>query len=426
MATLLHRKKGEQFFDADGDPLAGGKLYYDEAGTTDDQATYSDSAGTTPNTNPVVLDSAGRLTVPIYFGDSDSFSDYKETLTTSADVTVSPWPFDNIPAATPAAAAAAFAPPLFPWTQVTSGASPVALTAADAGKAYEADTTSGSIEFDLPSAASVGDGKGFVFKKLIAANSMIIDPSGTETIDNSSTSLTITRQYQVIGIFSNGAEWYKAFEYLDSIGVDRLASTFINGLSAATAAADTDELLLQLAAGGAYRKITPPSLSDYNFIESGTVTAAATKDFTIPAGYDELEFLLLNWLPATDNVNLQIRFSQAAAFLAGASDYDWGVHIFDARASDGADSQIFLNNTWGNAAAEFGQVQVRLFRPLASSFRKSVLFQGQHHSTSAEPIVFHGGGALIANNNAIDGIRFMFSSGNIASGYYAVFGRKYS
>jgi hypothetical protein len=209
MATLLHRKKGEQFFDSDGDPLNGGKLYFYEATTTTAQATYSNSAGTTPNTNPVVLDSAGRLEVAIYFGDSDSFSDYKETLTTSTGVTVDPWPFDDIPAAEPAATAAAFAPPLFPWTQVTNAASPVALTSADAGKAYEADTTSGNIEFDLPSAASVGDGKGFVFKKTVTANFMVIDPSGSETIDNSSDSLVIAGLNTIVGIFSNGAEWYR-------------------------------------------------------------------------------------------------------------------------------------------------------------------------------------------------------------------------
>lgn len=222
MATKLHRYKGDQFFDANGDPLNGGKVYYYEAGTTDAQTTYSDPAGSTANSNPLTLDSSGRLTVPVYLGDSDSFSDFKETLTDSSDVTVSPWPFDDIPAATPEESGATFAPPLFSWTQVTNAASPVALSAADAGKAYEADTTSGNIEFDLPSAASVGDGKGFLFKKMVAANSMVIDPSGSETIDNSSTSITVTRQYQVVAIFSNGAEWYVAWQYVEDVVAARL------------------------------------------------------------------------------------------------------------------------------------------------------------------------------------------------------------
>lgn len=233
-ATLLYRKKGEQFLDASGNPLAGGKLFFYQATTTTPQTTFSDSAGVTPNANPLVLDSAGRLTSPVYFGDSDSFSAYKETLTNSVTVTVSPWPFDNIPAAVPAETAAAFAPPLLSWTQVTNAASPVVLTAGDAGKAYEADTTSGNIEFDLPSASSVGDGKGFLFKKTAAGNSMIIDPSGSETIDNVSTSLTITGQNTVVGIFSNGAEWYRIEGYLDAVVLAPLLPGF-KGVQAFTA-----------------------------------------------------------------------------------------------------------------------------------------------------------------------------------------------
>lgn len=216
MATSLHRIKGEQFFDDNGDPLAGGKLYYYEATTTNLQDTFSAATGApATNSNPLILDASGRLQSSIFFGDSASYSDYKELLTDANDVAISNWPVDNLPAAEPSATASAFAPPLFPWTQVTNVDSPVALTAADAGKAYEADSTSGNIEFDLPSAASVGNGKGFVFKKTSAANSMVIDPNGSETIDNSATSMTITRRHQVVAIYSNGAEWYIAFSYLD-------------------------------------------------------------------------------------------------------------------------------------------------------------------------------------------------------------------
>lgn len=50
-------------FDANGAPLAGGKLYTYAAGTTTPQATYTDASGGTPNANPVVLDSTGRADV---------------------------------------------------------------------------------------------------------------------------------------------------------------------------------------------------------------------------------------------------------------------------------------------------------------------------------------------------------------------------
>jgi len=69
-----------QFVDANGAPLAGGKLYTYEAGTTTPLATYTTYAGTTPNANPVILDSAGRASVWLGVGS------YKFVLKDSADV----------------------------------------------------------------------------------------------------------------------------------------------------------------------------------------------------------------------------------------------------------------------------------------------------------------------------------------------------
>lgn len=51
------------FTDANGTPLAGGKVYTYTAGTTTPLASYTDSTGTTPASNPVILDSAGRATI---------------------------------------------------------------------------------------------------------------------------------------------------------------------------------------------------------------------------------------------------------------------------------------------------------------------------------------------------------------------------
>jgi len=81
MASLMPQGK-QQYFDANGDPLSGGKLNTYAAGTTTPQATYSDQAGTIPNTNPIVLNARGEAT--IYW----SSLPYKVTLTDSADVTI--------------------------------------------------------------------------------------------------------------------------------------------------------------------------------------------------------------------------------------------------------------------------------------------------------------------------------------------------
>ena len=60
---------GTQYFDDSGNPLAGGKLWFYEVGTTTPEGTFSDEALTTANANPVVLDGAGRQPDVFYSGD---------------------------------------------------------------------------------------------------------------------------------------------------------------------------------------------------------------------------------------------------------------------------------------------------------------------------------------------------------------------
>lgn len=61
--TSLLPPMKQQFFDANGDPLNGGKLYFYEPGTSTLKDIYSDSGGETTLSNPVILDSAGRAAV---------------------------------------------------------------------------------------------------------------------------------------------------------------------------------------------------------------------------------------------------------------------------------------------------------------------------------------------------------------------------
>lgn len=57
---------GQQFFDNNGNVLSGGKIWTYQAGTTTPQATYTSSTGITQNSNPIILDSAGRLPEAIW------------------------------------------------------------------------------------------------------------------------------------------------------------------------------------------------------------------------------------------------------------------------------------------------------------------------------------------------------------------------
>jgi hypothetical protein len=60
MSGLLIPNAKQQFLDANGNPLAGGFVYYYIPSTTTFKNTYQDSALTILNTNPIILDSAGE------------------------------------------------------------------------------------------------------------------------------------------------------------------------------------------------------------------------------------------------------------------------------------------------------------------------------------------------------------------------------
>lgn len=53
----------QQFCDLNGQPMSGGSVYFYEVGTTTPKTTYQDSALSVPNTNPVILNAAGRATI---------------------------------------------------------------------------------------------------------------------------------------------------------------------------------------------------------------------------------------------------------------------------------------------------------------------------------------------------------------------------
>ena len=75
-------------FDANGAPLAGGKLYSYRSNTSTPLDTYVDESGITANTNPVQLDSKGQANV--WLG-----SDYAYTLYLEHDEVRRAWDSDS-------------------------------------------------------------------------------------------------------------------------------------------------------------------------------------------------------------------------------------------------------------------------------------------------------------------------------------------
>lgn len=88
MTTSLMPEPRQRYFDSNGQPLAGGLVYTYAAGTNTPKVTFTDSAGTTPSTNPIVLDVNGEAL--IYWS-----GDYKVNVTSSLGVQIGGYPVDN-------------------------------------------------------------------------------------------------------------------------------------------------------------------------------------------------------------------------------------------------------------------------------------------------------------------------------------------
>ena len=89
---------GWQFFDNNGIPLSGGLLYIYAAGTSTQIATYTTQSGSIANSNPIVLDSAGRPPNEIWLNSAYS---YKFVLQTASAVQI--WSMDNLGGGLPSA-----------------------------------------------------------------------------------------------------------------------------------------------------------------------------------------------------------------------------------------------------------------------------------------------------------------------------------
>jgi hypothetical protein len=89
---------GWQFFDNNGILLSGGLLYTYAAGTSTPIATYTTSLGAIANSNPIVLDSAGRPPNEIWLNGANN---YKFVLQNASGSQI--WSMDNLGGGLPSA-----------------------------------------------------------------------------------------------------------------------------------------------------------------------------------------------------------------------------------------------------------------------------------------------------------------------------------
>jgi hypothetical protein len=169
---------GAQFFDNNGDPLTGGKLYTYAAGTTTPLAAYTTSAGNVAHANPIILDAAGRTPSGGEIWLTDAV-DYKFVLATGTDVVLGT--FDNV---------AGNGSGIFASLASSSGSSLVGFLQSGAGAVARTVQSKLREVVSVKDFGAVGDGVANDTAAIqaainygIAANAKVIIPSGDYLVD---------------------------------------------------------------------------------------------------------------------------------------------------------------------------------------------------------------------------------------------------
>lgn len=180
---------GAQFFNNSGVPLAGGKLYTYQAGTTTPQTTYTTNAGNVAHSNPIILDSSGRVPnggeIWLLIA-----TNYKFVLNTSTDVLIATW--DNITGIN--------------GTGIASNASVIQYDPAGTGAVSTTVQAKLRQTVSIKDFGAVGDGitndttawKAFV-NYLVANGGTGLLNAGTYLVDSWSPDLTGNAPFEIIG-----------------------------------------------------------------------------------------------------------------------------------------------------------------------------------------------------------------------------------
>ena len=171
-------------------------------------------------------------------------------------------------------------------------------------------------------------------------------------------------------------------------------------------------------------------------LQEGTASAQATLDLSWSGTYRSVIIELSALVPVTDATDLYLRTSadSGATFASGASDYAWhntlAFTTLVGAAGDAADAQIVINRNdaasqhISNVAAEGGiAATITIHDPASSAIYPRMGWQYQVFTDGTGFGSGVGGGARLAAVS-INAVRLLFSSGNIASGSYAVYGMR--
>jgi hypothetical protein len=421
-------------FDRNGYTVPGAKMFVYQAGTSTLLDVFSDTAGTVPAENPVIADADGLF--PQRYVNQAA----KAVITTADDVilyTLDPAPV--VQATGAGASQISFAPSVeVPANNVQSAIDLVAASVisgftgfglgitGNAGLLTDLNATTieaGAYRFDgtttgtYPSGVAAAD-TGLVETWRQASNTAMM------MLYHATTDRVFHRRLA-------GGVWGAWRE------VVTVNQTLVRGDTIRRGASSLERVALGTSghvwtSNGTDAVWAAPT-SGRVLLATKTASASATLSFTEfnNAIYRRYEFDLEFIKPATDNVALSLRFSTngGSTYDSGASDYTWGVNGTTASSTTSdasiASSQIILTHASlgvGNAAAEYGVTgRVEIVGAPQTAVSTEALWQLNYWRETGTQSRINGGGTRAAAQDTA-AVRFVFTSGNIASGTIRMFG----
>ena len=167
-------------------------------------------------------------------------------------------------------------------------------------------------------------------------------------------------------------------------------------------------------------------------IQTQTASASATLDFTTGLNdtYDDYLVIVSNLAPATDDVQFQMQVGTGGGPTWQTTLYQtsYTLHVNGSASNLGSSSLANMHmaastatDGVGNASGEHWSGQIWFDNPDAAKFQQ-FRFQGSYVRAASNHICSVAGAGGWFSAAAITGLRFKFSSGNIASGRISLYG----
>ena len=162
-------------------------------------------------------------------------------------------------------------------------------------------------------------------------------------------------------------------------------------------------------------------------LQSVTASDSATVDLETGIGstYDEYMIKCSKVIPATDATALHCLLKVGGSYVTTGYRYHTTNSDDAATTSKGvvsdSDSQIIIHPNQGNGATENSNTTLYFSSPDATSL-KHIYWQGGTRMSTDVNAIGSGNGLYAAGSTAQTGVRFLMSSGNIASGIFTLYG----